>query len=528
MSINHQASQEKPNSVQSPETSGEGTTEQDRATGGPTERQAGTSTTATTGTIEAEAVNPQEAALAEMGAMKVYHRGDLVEGTIVQVGDDSLIIDIGTKTEGIIKREEISIGPNPDMSEFSVGDGISAVVIAEEDEEGQYQLSKRRADQRLVWDIVDISFTKGARIQATGFRAVKGGLLVDIGTIAFLPQSLMDICRVDDLEPFVGEKFEVKVVEYEREAKPHPKIVVSRRAVMEEDLTRERDGLYDSLSVNSVVDGRVVKLTNYGAFVDVGGLQGLLHISEMSLGRIKHPNDVMKEGDTIKVKILKVDKKRKRISLGRRELLPNPWENIHERYKPGMVVEGVVVRTADFGAFIRLDDYFEGLAHISELVDNKISHAKEVFNQGDKVSVLVMNVDRKNRRIKLSVRRAADAQRRTEVAEFMRSQGDLQNVFAAQLQAALQESELEFPSVGEAPAESEPVQETSEPAPTVQEAPIESAAEPVSPEPVQEISEPAPTVQESPVESAGETVSPEPECTEPERTSSEMNGTPID
>ena len=387
--------------------------------------------------------NLQEAALAEMGEMKVYNRGDLIEGTVVQVTDDSLIVDIGTKTEGIIPREEISIGPVTSLGNFAVGDKIKSVVI-EEDEEGTYRLSKRRADQLLVWEVVDESFKTGSRITATGFRAVKGGLLVDIGTIAFLPQSLLDIRRIDDMEEFVGQEFEVKVVEYDREAKPHPKIVVSRRACLEEDLTKERDAVYDGLEGGSVVDGKVVKLTNYGAFIELGGIQGLLHISEMSLGRIKHPSEVMKEGDTIKVKIIKVDKKRKRISLGRRELLPNPWDVIGEKYKSGMVVEGTVVRTADFGAFVKLDDYFEGLAHISELVDNKISHAKEVFNPGDKVSVLIMNIDRKNRRIKLSVRRAADAQRRSEVDAFMKNQGDLDNIFAMRLQEAVAEGKIDL------------------------------------------------------------------------------------
>jgi len=388
-------------------------------------------------------INPTEAALAAMDKMKSLNHGNLVEGAIVQVTDDALIVDIGMKTEGIIRRDEIGLGPNPDMSEFSVGDKISAVII-DEDEEGVYQLSKRRADQTLVWEKVEKSMKEGMRIEATGFRAVKGGLLVDIGAIAFLPQSLMDIRRIDDLEPYVGQKIQVKVVDYDREAKPHPKIVVSRRAILEEDLTAERDRIYDNLDAGAVVDGKVVKLTNYGAFVDVGGLQGLLHISEMSLGRINHPDEVMKEGDTIKVKILKIDKKKKRVSLGRRELLPNPWEAVGEKYKTGRVVEGIVVRTADFGAFIKLDDYFEGLAHISELVDNKISHAKEVFNPGDKVNVLIMNIDKKNRRIKLSVRRAADYQRKSEVAEFMRSQGDLENVFATQLQAALREGAIDI------------------------------------------------------------------------------------
>jgi len=432
-------------------------------------------------------VHPQEAALAEMGAMKIYNLGDLVEGTIVQVSSDSLIIDIGTKTEGIIKREEIGIGPTPDLAGFAVGDKVSAVVI-KEDDEGQYELSKRRADQRLVWAIVDKSHKQGDRISATGFRAVKGGLLVDIGTIAFLPQSLVDIRRIDDLEPLVGQKFDVKVVDYDRDAKPHPKIVVSRRAVLEEDLTQERDQLYDSLESGSVVDGKVIKLTNYGAFVDVGGLQGLLHISEMSLGRINHPSEVMKEGDTIKVKVLKLDKKRKRISLGRRDLLPNPWDVITDKFKPGMVVEGTVVRTADFGAFVKIDDYFEGLAHISELVDNKISHAKEVFSPGDKVNVLIMNIDKRARRIKLSIRRAVDAQRKAEVAEFMKSQGDLENVFASQLQDALAESELLIHSKADANAEDVP--ETPP-----EETPVEEVVEVVEEQKVESLEE-APVVDE--------------------------------
>jgi len=501
-----------------------------------------------------EPINVQEAALAEIGGMKFYQRGDLTEGTIVQIKDDSLVVDIGTKTEGIIARAEVSVDASPDLSEFSVGDKVSAVVLSE-DEDGTYHLSKRRADQKLVWEKVDESFKEGTRIRATGFRAVKGGLLVNIGTIAFLPQSLVDIRRVDDLEPLVGEKFEVKVVEYDREAQPHPKIVVSRRAVLEEDLTKERDRLYDSLDVGSVVDGKVVKVTNYGAFIDVGGLQGLLHISEMSLGRIRHPIDVMKEGDTIKVKVLKIDKKRKRISLGRRDLLPNPWETIRERYRSGMVVEGTVVRTTEFGAFVRLDDYFEGLAHISELVDNKISHAKEVFDVGDKVNVFIMNVDKKNKRIKLSVRRAAEAQRKAEVAEFMRSQGDLENVFAAQLQEALRDSEIDLPSLSEA-AEEVKAAEEPEPVEAEPEEPVaastalaEAAEEPdmAEAETSSESSEaeaegpadePAASEEEpsAEAEAVAEPESPEEKEESPsgeaeqseEKLESEMNGTPLE
>jgi 4-hydroxy-3-methylbut-2-enyl diphosphate reductase len=430
---------------------------------------------------EEKPVNPTEAALAAMSEMKVYRRGDLVEGAIVQVTEDALIIDIGTKTEGIIRRDEVGLIPSPDLSGFSVGDKISAVII-NEDDEGTYHLSKRRADQTLVWEKVEKSLKDGIRVIATGFRAVKGGLLVDIGTIAFLPQSLIDIRRIDDLEQFVGQKFEVKVVDYDREAKPHPKIVVSRRSILEEDLTAERDRIYDGLNPGSIVDGKVIKLTNYGAFVDIGGLQGLLHISEMSLGRIKHPGEVMKEGDTIKVKIIKIDKKRKRVSLGRRELLPNPWDTINEKFKAGQVVEGIVVRTADFGAFVKIDDYFEGLAHISELVENRISHAKEVFTAGDKVDVLIMNIDKKNKRVKLSVRRAAQARHKSEVAEFMRTQGDLENVFASQLQAALDGGEIEIEPL-KPKAEKEAVESKEEPKekavkPKAEKEAVESKEEP--------------------------------------------------
>jgi 4-hydroxy-3-methylbut-2-enyl diphosphate reductase len=394
------------------------------------------------GEPKAQAKDPQAAAMEAMGDFKVYQRGDMVDGTIVQVGEDSLIVDIGTKTEGIITRDEIGI-TGAATSRFSVGDTIMAIVISE-DEEGSYQLSKRRADQTLVWDVVEDSIKNGTRITATGFRAIKGGLLVDIGTIAFLPQSLFDIRRVDDLEPFVGQSFEVRVVDFDRDSKPHPKIVVSRRAILEEDITKERDKVYDTIDSGSVVEGKVIKLTNYGAFIDVGGIQGLLHVSEMAIGRIKHPSEVMKEGDTIKVKILKVDKKKKRISLGRRELLPNPWEEVNRKFKQGSVVEGTIVRTTDFGAFVKLDDYFEGLAHISELVDNKISHAKEVFSAGDKVNVLIMNIDKKNKRIKLSVKRAADAQRQAEVDEFMKGQGDLGGVFGSKLLEIVESGAIEI------------------------------------------------------------------------------------
>ena len=290
------------------------------------------------------------------------------------------------------------------------------------------------------------------------------GVFVDLGGVDGLLH-VTDISwgRITSPNDFfsIGDKIEVKILDYDKasgkvalgykQLKPNPWELVEQK-----------------YPIDSRVTGKVVNITNYGAFIDVGGIQGLLHISEMSFGRIKHPSEVMKEGDTIKVKVLKIDKKKKRISLGRRDILPNPWETVTQKFKPGQVVEGVVVRTADFGAFIKLDDYFEGLAHISELVDNKISHAKEVFNPGDRVNVLIMNVDRKNKRIKLSVRRAAEAERRREVEAFMKEQGDLENVFAARLQEALSDSDLE---IAEEEKVEEPVKAEDEPevaeAPTV-------------------------------------------------------------
>ncbi len=453
-----------------------------------------------------------------LGGPKIYKIGDKVTGKVVQVKEDSLVVNIGTKNEGIVPREELSYVPNPTTEQYEPGQEIDMVVIRQGDDD-TYYLSKKRAEEDKAWKAVEEAYANNARLNAVGSQVVNAGIILDMGIRGFMPLSHSDIKRIDPAE-LIGKEFEVKVLEFNRDSRPQ-RLVVSRRAVLEEDLTRERDELYEKFKPGDVVTGKVEKLTNFGAFINLGGVTGLLHISQMSRRRISDPSEVVKVGDEIEVKIIDVDREKKKIRLSRRDLLSDPWDEIERQYRPGDVIEGVVVRVTSFGAFIKIDNYFEGLAHISELVDNKINHAKEVFSPGDRVPVMILEVDTQRKRIRLSAKKAVEKQARREVDAFLKDQEDIRNTLRIPTEAL--EAALAAPEAAPETTPEEPAPETEAAPPAVTEILIveETAptAEPESPK----VEEPVSSMglDEAPPETAGPEPEPDSATPEPEAVAEE-------
>ncbi len=337
-------------------------------------------------------------------ALRVPKEGDVVNGTVVRVGDDSIMVDVGYKSEGTISLNDLSHRPlsNAAESGLKVGDTVRVVVLSVDSKgEGGLRLSKRRAEEAIAWEKAVKLHESGEAVDATVTEAVKGGLVVDLGLRAFLPASQVDRGYVNDLSKFVGQSIRVKVIELER---GKGRVILSRKQVLEEERTKAKSGFWDKVEEGQVLEGTVKSLTDFGAFVDLGGVDGLLHISEMSYGRIKHPSQVMKEGDRLTVKILRLDREKEKVSLGLKQVLPDPWETVEQRYTVGSVVTGTVARLATFGAFVELEPGVDGLVHISQLADRRINTPGEVVKVGETVKAKVVGVSPEQRRISLSIR----------------------------------------------------------------------------------------------------------------------------
>ncbi|MGB9802574.1 bifunctional 4-hydroxy-3-methylbut-2-enyl diphosphate reductase/30S ribosomal protein S1 [Desulfofundulus sp.] len=365
----------------------------------------GDSDSETTGAPVGEAteeIRSTEDGMKEAVEVKSLHPGQIVKGVVVQVGPDEVLVDVGAKSEGIIPLRELSCYNVSSPSEVvSVGDEIEVAVIKAEDNEGRLILSKERADAERAWARLSEHLENGEPVEGIVREVVKGGLLVDVGLRAFLPASLVERGYVDDLSKYVGEKVRAKVIELNRSKR---KVILSRKAVLEEEAARRRKEMLESLQEGQVVRGVVRRLTSFGAFVDIGGVDGLLHISEMAWYRINHPSEVVNVGDEVDVMVLRVDRENEKISLGLRQVLPNPWDNVEEKYPVGSIVRAKVVRLAPFGAFVQLEPGVEGLVHISHLADRHVATPDEVVQEGDEVEVKVLSVDRTEKRIRLSIR----------------------------------------------------------------------------------------------------------------------------
>jgi small subunit ribosomal protein S1 len=331
------------------------------------------------------------------------NEGEVVHGTVVRVDKDEVLVDIGYKSEGVIPVSELSIrrSVNP-QDEVNVGDEIDALVLTKEDAEGRLILSKKRARFELAWKTIEQRAESGEPIDGRVIEVVKGGLILDLGVRGFLPASLVDIRRVQDLDEFLGQTLRTKVIELNRSRN---NVVLSRRAVLEDERKEQRQQILDRLQPGDVVEGQISNIVDFGAFVDLDGMDGLIHISEISWSHVNHPSEVLEIGQTVKVKVLDIDRDRQRISLGLKQTQSDPWQQVLDSYSEGDVVEGKVTKVVTFGAFVEIMPGVEGLVHISELAQHHVENPREVVAQGDQVQAKIIEVDPERRRLSLSLKR---------------------------------------------------------------------------------------------------------------------------
>ncbi len=336
--------------------------------------------------------------------LKFFNDGDLIEGTVVKIDRDEVLLDVGYKTEGVIPSRELSIKHDVDPNEVvNVGDGIEALVLQKEDKEGRLILSKKRAQYERAWG--DVEKIKEADDVVTGsvIEVVKGGLIVDIGLRGFLPASLIELRRVRDLTPYLGQEIEAKILELD---KNRNNVVLSRRALLEQSQSETRSSFLTNLEKGQIRKGVVSSIVNFGAFVDLGGVDGLVHVSELSWKHIEHASEVVEVGQEVAVEVLEVDMDRERVSLSLKATQEDPWQVFARTHAIGQIAPGSVTKLVPFGAFVRVADGIEGLVHISELSDKHIELAEQVVSSGQQVFVKIIDIDLERRRISLSLKQA--------------------------------------------------------------------------------------------------------------------------
>jgi small subunit ribosomal protein S1 len=332
-----------------------------------------------------------------------FSEGDVVSGKVVRIDQDEVLVDIGYKSEGVIPSNELSIRKTVKPSdEVDLGEEVDALVLTKEDQEGRLILSKKRARFEKAWRRIEKAADSGEPVEGTVIEVVKGGLILDLGVRGFLPASLVDIRRVQNLDEFMGQKLECKVIELNRSRN---NVVLSRRAVLEEERKEVREQILGRLQPGQVVEGKISNIVDFGAFVDLEGIDGLIHISELSWSHVNHPSEVVSIGDTVRVKVLDIDRDRQRISLGLKQTQEDPWQRVLNEYKEGDVVEGKVTKIVAFGAFVQILPGVEGLVHISELAQHHVESPAEVVRPGDELKVKILEVDDARRRLSLSVKR---------------------------------------------------------------------------------------------------------------------------
>jgi small subunit ribosomal protein S1 len=352
-------------------------------------------------------LTPEELVDAVEASLRDFKDGDIVEGTVVKIDRDEVLLDIGYKSEGVIPAKELSIRHDIDPNEVvHDGDRIEALVLQKEDKEGRLILSKKRAQYERAWGRIEEVMQSGGTIKGPVIEVVKGGLIVDIGLRGFLPASLVDLRRVRDLHPYVGQEIEAKIIELDRNRN---NVVLSRRAFLEESQSEGRKKFLESLHKGERRKGTVSSIVNFGAFVDLGGVDGLVHVSELSWKHVDHPSEVVQVGQEVEVEILDVDLERERVSLSLKATQEDPWKEFERKYQAGEIIEGQVTKLVPFGAFVRVAPGIEGLVHISELSEQHVDSPESVLSVGDQVRVKVIEVDVARRRISLSMRQVGGA-----------------------------------------------------------------------------------------------------------------------
>jgi small subunit ribosomal protein S1 len=456
------------------------------------ERSTGIESTAEPSVAQTD-LTPDELVRAIEESLKDFKDGDLVAGTVVKVDRDEVLLDIGYKSEGVIPSKELSIRQDVDPSEVvQVGDQIEALVLQKEDKEGRLILSKKRAQYERAWSRIEEIMKTGGTITGPVIEVVKGGLILDIGLRGFLPASLVELRRVRDLHPYVGQELECKIIELDRNRN---NVVLSRRAFLEESQSEGRKKFLESLRKGERRHGVVSSIVNFGAFVDIGGgVDGLVHVSELSWKHVDHPSEVVSVGQDVDVEVLDVDLERERVSLSLKATQEDPWREFERKHQTGEVIGGAVTKLVPFGAFVRVGEGVEGLVHISELSEQHVESPDQVVQVGDNVRVKVVDVDVTRRRISLSIKRVAEepelvpepeigAGASEEVAaEMVPEPGQLET--SEVLEDALARGDESSQEVFEATVEPEPVapeeaaiHPVPEPASEPEETPAEAEAE---------------------------------------------------
>ena len=453
-----------------------------------------------------------------------FEEGDVVTGKVVRIDKDEVLVDIGYKSEGVIPNNELSIRKSVDPhEEVELGEEVDALVLTKEDQDGRLILSKKRARFERAWRKIEAAAESGEPVNGAVIEVVKGGLIVDLGVRGFLPASLVDIRRVPNLDEYLGQTIQTKVIELNRSRN---NVVLSRRAVLEEERKEQRQAILERLQPGLIIEGQISNIVDFGAFVDLDGIDGLIHISELSWSHVNHPSEILTIGQTVEVKVLDIDRDRQRISLGLKQTQEDPWQRVVDTYHVGDELEGAVTKVVAFGAFVEILEGVEGLVHISELAQQHVENPREIVQPGDEVKVKILEIDSERRRLSLSIKRVEGQvlPRRTEGLggdagdlEDMPELGLSEDVFADGPANQVYTSEdpgapvTEISNLEDAPVVSfEPVPEADEAevapeaeaevAPEAPEAEVETA-----PEAAAEVAEVAPEVE-------AEEVAPEPEA----------------
>src|SRR6202789_1453651 len=337
---------------------------------------------------------------------RAIEEGEVVPGHVVRIDKDEVLVDIGYKSEGVIPSGELSIRKSVDPSdEVSLGEEVDALVLTKEDQDGRLILSKKRARFEKAWRRIEAAAESGGPGVGSGIGGGKGGLIIDPGGRGFLAAPLVDIRRVPNLDEYLGTQIETKVIELNRSRN---NVVLSRRAVLEEERKEVRQQILDRLQPGLVVEGQISNIVDFGAFVDLDGIDGLIHISELSWSHVNHPSEILTIGDTVKVKVLDIDRDRQRISLGLKQTQEDPWQRIVDTYNVNDELDGKVTKVVTFGAFVEILDGVEGLQSISELAPHHVESPREIVHPGDEIRVKILEIDSERRRLSLSAKRVED------------------------------------------------------------------------------------------------------------------------
>ncbi|HJX07105.1 MAG TPA: 30S ribosomal protein S1 [Actinomycetota bacterium] len=471
---------------------------------------------ATTTTAAQPDLTPEELIAAMESSFRDFKDGDIVEGDVVKIDRDEVLLDIGYKSEGVIPAKELSIRHDVKPAEIvQVGEHMEALVLQKEDKEGRLILSKKRAQYERAWGKIEETMQSGQTIKGPVIEVVKGGLILDIGLRGFLPASLVDLRRVRDLQPFVGQELEAKIIELDRNRN---NVVLSRRAFLEESQSEGRKTFLQNLQKGERRKGTVSSIVNFGAFVDLGGVDGLVHVSELSWKHVDHPQEVVSVGQEVEVEVLDVDLDRERVSLSLKATQEDPWKEFERTSQAGAVIDGTVTKLVPFGAFVRVAQGIEGLVHISEISHEHVDAPESVLSVGQEVQVKVIDVDVSRRRVSLSMRQVTSAPpkpKEIEVEPEVARDAGPEMSTAIEVPAEI----LAAVAAAEESAPAQPAAAAAAPAPAAEAPPAPAGVEPAAatPEPPAE-SQPEPPAESQPEpQQPAATAAPEaPAAAEPE------------